>query len=284
MSRVKGPIRIGDYDVWALSAGRFWLDGGALFGVVPKTLWGKLVEADEQNRIPQPLACLLVRGRGRTWLVETGMGGKLPQKMREIYQQEGAGDLESGLASLGVSRADVDGVLLTHLHQDHAGGATRMVDGRTELTFPRARLFVQRQEWEDARSCDGQTAAGYRPDENIEPLAKAGVMELLDGDSEVAPGLRVEVSPGHTLGHQSILIEGGGRTACFIGDLVPSRHHLRPIYVMAYDIYPRQTFLNKQAFLNRAADEDWLIIFSHDTAPWGRVRKDGKGAYTFGEV
>ena len=283
MSLVKGPIRVGVYELWALSAGRFWLDGGTMFGVVPKTLWGKLVEPDERNRIPQPLPCLLIRGRGKTWLIETGIGTKLPDKMQEIYKQEGAGDLDLSLEAAGVCHADVDGILVTHLHQDHVGGATRIVDDKTVLSFPKAKLFVQRQEWDDAVNCDGQTAAGYRRDENILPLEKAGVIELLDGNSEIAPGLRVEMSPGHTRGHQSIFIEGDGQTACFIGDLVPSRNHLRPIYVMAYDIYPRETFLNKQRFLDRAVDENWLVVFSHDEAPWGRIKRDDRAGYVFVE-
>lgn len=269
--------------MFALSAGRFWLDGGTMFGVVPKTLWGKLSDPDDRNRIPQPLPSLLVRGQGKTWLIETGIGNKLPDKMKEIYRHEGADDLDRSLAEVGVSHDEVDGVLVTHLHQDHVGGATRRVDGRTELTFPNARLYVQRQEWEDALHPDGQTAAGYRTEENIEPLAKAGVVDLLDGDTEVAPGIRVEASPGHTRGHQSIFVEGRGQTACFMGDLVPSRNHLRPIYIMAYDIYPRETFLNKQAFLERAVEEDWLVVFSHDDAPWGRVRRDERAGYAFVE-
>lgn len=277
----KGPITIGEYELWALSAGSFRLDGGAMFGVVPKTLWSKLVEPDDQNRIIQPLACLLIRGGGKTWLVETGIGNKLPEKMQKIYSQEGADALDRSLQAAGVSHDEVDGVIVTHLHQDHVGGATRLVDGKTVLSFPNARIYAQRAEWEDALGADGQTAAGYRVDENIEPLEKAGVVELLDGDSELAKGIRVEASPGHTRGHQSVFVEGDGQTACFIGDLVPSRNHMKAIYIMAYDIYPRETFLNKQRLLARAVDENWLAVLSHDTAPWGRVSVDEQDAFTF---
>ena len=275
-----GPRRIGEFEVWLLNAGRFKLDGGAMFGVVPRALWEKRTKPDERNRIWLGMNCLLVRTSDETVLIEAGFGDKHTGKEQEIYSIEPPGGLVESLSETGVAVDEIDRVVLTHLHMDHAGGATVVKGGEYVPTFSNARYVVQEKEWDDAVNADGQTSGGYFAEEDLLPLDRAGVLELVDGDHEVCSGIRTFLTPGHTRAHQSVMVTSGGETVCFIGDLVPMSYHMRPIYIMAFDLYPKETYRVKQDVLMQASQEGWLVVFPHDVdLPWGYVKVDENGNF-----
>ncbi len=282
---VLGHRKLGGFDLWAIRAGTVRIDGGAMFGVVPRPLWEKKIPPDDRNRIRLSLTCLLVKTPDEIVLIETGFGGKVTDKLREIFALDESHGLLESLGRLGVNADEVSRVLVTHLHQDHAGGCTLDVEGEYRPAFPNARYYVQKREWLDAVSADGQTVAGFRVKEVLRPLEQAGVVEFLTGETEIIPGIRSIPTPGHTRGHQSVLVESRGETACFVGDLVPTSSHLKPLYVMAFDLYPRETFLNKQKILSRAVDERWLMVWPHDPElPWSYVRRDKKEGFSVSEA
>jgi glyoxylase-like metal-dependent hydrolase (beta-lactamase superfamily II) len=277
---------IGDIRIHALEAGIQRLDGGAMFGVVPKPLWERRIPADERNRIPLALRSLLIETADELIVVDTGAGNKESEKFVEIYGLDNAAPadieapdrLQAAIRELGFAPDDVTTVLNTHLHFDHAGGNTyRAADGEIRVSFPRARHVVQRGEWEFAHLHNERVQASYLP-YNIDPVEAAGMLELLEGDVEVAPGVSVLRTPGHTPHHQSVLIRSGGETACFLSDVVPTMAHLPLPWIMGYDVEPLVTLESKRSLLRRAAEEGWFLISVHDTAhPWGYVRPDGKG-------
>jgi glyoxylase-like metal-dependent hydrolase (beta-lactamase superfamily II) len=270
--------QLGDFRIHAIEAGLQWLDGGAMFGVVPKPLWERRIPADERNRIPLALRCLLVETPDELVLIETGLGNKESEKFIQIYGVDnapppGSDDpdrLQAAIRSLGFSPADVTTVVNTHLHFDHAGGNTyRDADGAVKLAFPGARHFVQRGEWEYAHHTNERTRASYLPD-NFQPVADAGRFTFLEGEGEVLPGVSVILTPGHTPRHQSVLVRSGGETACFMADVIPTMAHLPLPWIMGYDVEPLVTLESKRSLLRRAADERWLLVSVHDpTRPWG---------------
>jgi glyoxylase-like metal-dependent hydrolase (beta-lactamase superfamily II) len=276
--------RLGDFTLHALESGMQALDGGAMFGVVPKPLWEKRIPADAHNRIPLALRCLLVETPERLVLVETGLGNKEDEKFRGIYGVDNAASdpslypdrLLELVAEAGFRAEDVELVVNTHLHFDHAGGNTyRDAEGQVRLAFPGARYAVQRGEWEWAHATNERTAASYLPD-NYEPVMDAGRLDLLEGDIEVAPGISVVRTPGHCPHHQSVLVRSGGETACFLADVVPTFAHLPLPWIMGYDVEPLVTLESKRALLARAAEEGWLLVSTHDPyRPWGRAERDG---------
>lgn len=278
--------RVGDFTIHALEAGLQRLDGGAMFGVVPKPLWERRIPADERNRIPLGLRCLLVETRDELVLIETGIGNKEGEKFVGIYGIEveppaGSGDpdrLQAAIREAGFTPADVGVVIDTHLHFDHAGGNTyRDEEGRVRLSFPQARYHVQRGEWEYAHWRNERIQASYLP-HNFDPVQEAGRLELLDGDVEVVPGISVVRTPGHTPHHQSVLVTSGGETACFLADLVPTMAHLPLPWIMGYDVEPLVTLESKRALLDRAAAERWLLVSTHDpVTPWGYLVEGEKG-------
>ncbi|MDE3000270.1 MAG: MBL fold metallo-hydrolase [Gemmatimonadota bacterium] len=273
---------VGDVRVTALDAGRFRLDGGTMFGVVPRSIWEKKIPPDERNRIQLGLNCLLVETGAETVLVETGIGAaKLSTRYRNIYGADPSLGVIDALAEAGIAPEAVDRVVLTHLHMDHAGGTTVRTNEGYKPAFPNARYIVQRQEWEDALGADRQTVRGYNAASDLLPLERAGVLELVEGDVEVCRGVRVFLTPGHTRSHQSVLVQSGGEAVCFIGDLVPTRHHLHPVYIMAFDLYPRKTFKVRQQVLKQAAGEGWLVAWPHDPEQvWAYITIDDRGEYT----
>lgn len=266
-------IQLGDFRIDLVPTGRFRLDGGAMFGVVPKVLWSRVAEPDEKNRIELALNCLLVRDGRRTIVVEAGMGEKWAEKEREIYALRSQGGLVEELRRMGVAPESVDTVLLTHLHFDHAGGATLRRNGRATAAFPNAVHYVQRTEWEFATHPNERTRASY-VEENFEPLHREGRLRFLEGEEEVLPGISVLPLPGHTPGLQGILLSGGGQTVLFPSDLVPTAAHLPFPYIMGYDVLPLTTLETKKRVLPKALREGWRLILVHEPeTPWGALRE-----------
>jgi glyoxylase-like metal-dependent hydrolase (beta-lactamase superfamily II) len=277
--------RLGDFTIHTLEAGMVRLDGGAMFGVVPKPLWEKRIPADERNRIPLATRCVLVETRDELVLLETGLGNKENEKFLDIYGVDNASSdprypdrLQQLIADAGFSHLDVGIVIDTHLHFDHAGGNTyRDAEGQVRVSFPNARYHVQRGEWEWAHRNNERTSASYLPD-NYDPVMAAGQFDLVDGDVEIVPGISVYRTPGHCPHHQSVLLRSGGETACFLADVMPTFAHLPLPWIMGYDVEPLVTLESKRALLQRATDERWLLVSTHDPfRAWGYAVADGKG-------
>lgn len=289
MSGLVTSFAVGRFRCHALEGGRQRLDGGAMFGVVPKPLWEKRIPADDRNRIPLALRCLLVEHDDGPVLIDTGLGNKESEKFIDIYGVENAGtngptQLEDALAEVGYGADAVRWVINTHLHFDHAGGNTRIDadekgeegEGIVRLAFPNATYVVQENELAFANDTNERTRASYLP-HNVQPVTGAGRWQLVDGAAEILPGIRVLPTPGHVPWHQSVVIEDGGATACFIGDLIPTTAHVPLPWIMGYDLEPLVTLESKRAFLPRAADEAWILVFEHEPgAGIGRVARDGK--------
>jgi len=280
---------IGRLRCHTLEGGRQRLDGGAMFGVVPRTLWKTRIEPDDRNRIPLAMRCVLVEHPDGLVLIDTALGNKEDTKFLDIYGVEnqgleGATQLEDALASAGFLPRDVKWVINTHLHFDHAGGNTTMDpdlenDPRRHIrmTFPNATYVVQRGELEFARHTNERTRASYLP-HNFDPVAAADRWRLLEGDGEILPGIRARVTPGHVPWHQVLLIESGGETAVFVGDLFPTTAHLPLPWIMGYDLEPLRTLESKRAFLAEAVAGGWRMIFEHDPrVAMGRPVREGKG-------
>lgn len=247
-----------------LTDGFFGLDGGAMFGVVPRVLWQRKNPPDPNNRILLALRPLLVRTGGATVVVDAGIGDKYGPEFDEMFNVDHRSTLVGSLAEHGVEPAAVTHVILTHLHFDHAGGATRLdASGRPVPTFPAARHLVQEQEWHDATHTNRRTRGSYREDD-FRPLEAAGLLELVDGDAEPVPGIRLRRTGGHTRGHQVVRVECEGRTHVYWADLVPTTTHLNIPYIMGYDLFPVETMDRKETMLGLAADDGWICWFEHD--------------------
>ncbi len=261
-------MKFGNFELLLLSDGTFWLDGGAMFGVVPKVLWNKLNPADEQNRIELGLNCLLIQARGKNILIDTGIGDKFDEKFRNIYSVDKSRNLIGSLKEIDLNPEDIDIVINTHLHFDHCGGNTRPAllqkcKDKLVPSFPNARYFIQKGEWEDAMNPNERTCASYLK-ENLIPVKEAGLLELINGDTEILPGIKTIITNGHTKNHQSVLIESCEKKAIYLGDLIPTTSHIKIPYVMGYDLYPLEIIEKKKEVLSKALKEHWLLIFEHD--------------------
>ncbi len=271
-------MRFGNVELYLVSDGTFRYDGGAHFGVVPKVLWEKIVQADELNRIPLALNCLLIKSEGKNILVDTGFGDKLSPKERQILDLSGEGRLLSSLQRLGISPEEIDIVINTHLHSDHCGGNTLIRGGEIVPTFPKAEYWIQRLELADASFPNERTKATYLQ-ENFLPLKEKGQLRLLYGDTWVTSEVRCIVTRGHTRAHQSVVIESGGKTAIYLGDLAPWAVNIeRLAWVPAYDIEPLETIETKRRIRQWALRRGALLIFEHDPrVPMGYLReREGK--------
>ena len=273
--RTAPAYRLGDIELISLSDGFIHLDGGAMFGVVPRTLWEKRLPPDARNRIPLGMRPLLVRGE-RTLLIDAGCGDKMDAKSAEIYGLEREYHLDHSLRDAGVSVDEIDLVLASHLHFDHVGGFTRRGDaGRVVPRFPRARYLAHRGEWHDATHPHERNRASYLV-ENFLPLESAGVLELIDDDTEVMPGVKLRHSGGHTQHHQVIMLSSGGETAVFTADMFPTSAHVPDAWLMGYDLYPMDTLAFKREFAREAIAREYLIFFEHDPSiAAGRIRESG---------
>jgi glyoxylase-like metal-dependent hydrolase (beta-lactamase superfamily II) len=270
-------MKLGEWTLELVTDGLFGLDGGAMYGVVPRPLWEKKTPPDERNRIRMAMNCWLVRGGGQTILVDTGAGDKWDARHIDIYKFETGNRLIERLVAKGVAPEHVDMVINTHLHFDHCGWNTRRAGERLVPTFPNARYVVQRGEFEHAMMPNERDRGSYLS-ENFEPVAQAGKWELVEGDTEVARGIELIVVPGHTRDMQCVKISGGGETAFMLADLVPTRAHVPYPWIMGFDLYPMTTLENKKKWLPLLAREGWICLFAHDAdVPAARIReRDGK--------
>ena len=261
---LRGRLPVGDFELTFCSDGTYLLDGGAMFGVVPKTLWSKRATPDDQNRILLGLNTTIIRTGQATVLIETGIGNKQSAKMIEIH--ESRAQLPQSLAAAGISPAEITHVINTHLHFDHCGWNTTLhPDGSVTPTFPNARYFAHRGEVEHGRlQLDRDKVSYLSP--NYEPLIASGQMTLLDRDTDpiITPGISVEAFPGHTAQMLAVHIESAGQHACYAGDLLPTANHLDPTWVMGYDLDPVTCIAERKRFLARAIPEQWLVLFTHD--------------------
>jgi glyoxylase-like metal-dependent hydrolase (beta-lactamase superfamily II) len=270
-------MKLGDLEFHILTDGRFRLDGGAMFGVIPRPMWERALPPDDRNRVTLSMNSLLIRTGGKNILVETGAGDKWDAKRRDIFAFEGAPRLLEQLADRGVSPEQVDIVVNTHLHFDHCGWNTCVVNGKPAPTFPNAHYIVQRGEIEHARQPTERDRASYLP-ENFEPMESSGQWWLLESDREVAPGVELLRMPGHTADMMGVRLSGGGQTAVLLADLVPTTAHLPLAWVMGFDSYPLTTLENKKRWLADVVRNGWIALFAHDVrVPAARLHdREGK--------
>lgn len=275
-TEVMHRLSLGDFELSVFSDGTYPLDGGAFFGVIPKVMWSRRIEADDRNYVTSGLNSLLIRTGTQTVLVETGMGNKLSDRMIKFYGQPAK--LLDDLAAAGVAPEDVDIVINSHLHFDHCGWNTvRDKNGKVIPTFPRAKYYAPEGEWEYARRPSERDAISYIPD-NYDPLVASGQMTLLKGGEEIVPGISVEVFPGHTAHMMGVLVRSQQQTACYISDLIPTTAHLDIAWGMGFDLYPLDTIESKKRYYARSIREKWLTVFTHDLkVPWAYVQKEESG-------
>jgi glyoxylase-like metal-dependent hydrolase (beta-lactamase superfamily II) len=265
-------MKLGNLEFHIISDGHCYLDGGAMFGVIPKPLWEKKAKPDARNRIQLAMNCVLVQAGGKRILIETGAGAKWSPKLRDIYGFDGS-HLLNGLRHRGLGPDDIDVVVNTHLHFDHCGGNTRVEKDRVVATFPNARYIVQRGEFDHAVRPTERDRASYF-DSNYVPLKEASKLSLLEGDRAIAPGVELIRVPGHTANMQCVKLSGGGKTAFAFADLIPTTAHLPLPWIMGYDLYPLTTLENKKKWIAHVIQEEWLALFVHDAAvPAGFLRE-----------
>ncbi len=269
---------LGDFELTVITDGLYYLDGGAMFGVVPKPLWEKKLPADSHNRLHVGMNSLAVRTADHTILIDTGAGNKLPEKTRRIFDNQE--HLLSSLEAAGFAPDDFDIVINTHLHFDHCGWNTvRRADGTVVPTFPRARYYYQRGELAHAHQQHERDRVSYLTD-NYDPLVASGRATLLNGDAPIVPGVRVQLFPGHTEHHQAVIIESQNKRAAYVGDLIPTSAHLPPTWVMGYDLSPIDCIDNRHRYYQHAIPERWLTVFTHDPAtPWAYISRDSQARY-----
>ncbi len=277
-------MKFGPWDVQIISGGTFRLDGGAMFGTVPKVVWNKVYPADEDNMILMATNCLLIRGEvdgvKHVILVDNGNGDKESDDFMARFKYEGRGILDRDLAKHGVGPDDITLQILTHLHFDHAGGSTRFNDvGEVVPSFPNARYVVQKKDLEDAKHPHLRVKASYLA-KNWEPLEVAGLLDTVEGDVEILPGISVRVVPGHIEGLQAVVIEGSNRKLIYLADLIPTSRHIQPAWVMGYDLDVVTCVNVRQQVLSEVTNTDTVLVFEHDPdLPSGTVSQDAKGRY-----
>jgi glyoxylase-like metal-dependent hydrolase (beta-lactamase superfamily II) len=272
-------MKLGKFEIYPLTDGFFGLDGGAMFGVVPKVIWEKHHPPDSKNRIRLALGTLLIRAHGHDILVDTGIGNKGDSKFCDNYAIDRTPSLENSLLKHGLTPRDINIVINTHLHLDHAGGDTRMDEqNRIVPNFPNAKYYIQRQEWESAVHPNERTKGSYRL-EDFMVLQERGLVQFIEGDTQIVEGVRAIETPGHTGHHQSALIESEGKTALFLGDLIPTATHIPYPYIMGYDLFPLTTLKTKKKILERAYEENWLLVFQHDPKVRMGFLKEIKGRF-----
>jgi glyoxylase-like metal-dependent hydrolase (beta-lactamase superfamily II) len=271
-------MNINDYEIIPIETGRFALDGGAMFGVVPKNLWQKSNPADEQNRIELALRCLLLKGKEKNILIDTGIGEKLDEKSEKIYKVDHTQTtLEKTLANVGLKNEDITDVIISHLHFDHAGGTTKNTNEEIQLTFPNALHYVQREQWDWANSPAEKDKASFLKN-NITLMKQQDKLNILNGPGKISDGVEVMVMYGHTPGMQLIKVSDESNTLLYCADLFPTASHIPIPWIMAYDNNPLVTIEEKKRLLLKIVEENWILFFEHD--PYraaGTVHQTDKG-------
>jgi glyoxylase-like metal-dependent hydrolase (beta-lactamase superfamily II) len=278
MFRTVGRRTLGDLELITLADGFFALDGGAMFGTVPRVLWEKRLPADDANRIPLSMRPLIVRDGKHTMIIDAGCGDKMDAKSAQIFKLDRRYHLDHALAEAGLAAEDIDIALASHLHWDHVGGFTKIgAGGAIVPRFPNARYIAHRGEWEDATHPHERSRASYLQ-ENFVPLRNAGLLTLVDDGAEIIPGVKYRRSGGHTAHHQVVMIESGGQTAVFTADMYPTSVHVPDPWLMGFDLYPMETLTFKRAFAREAIERNYLVFFEHDPSmAAGYIReRDGK--------
>ncbi len=257
-------LKLGDKKVYSIVDNSFKIDGGAMFGVVPKIIWEKLMVPDEENMITLDLNLLLVKSEGKNILIDSGIGDTLDEKQKKIYGVEKDSNLEKALSEIGLKPEDIDLVILSHLHLDHAGGIVKFNSkGEKVPRFPEAKYVIQTEEWKYALQPDERTKATYMV-ENFQILDECGLIELVKGGKEIVPGIRVKLTGGHTKGQQVVFIKGGDKTILYPGDIIPTISHLRIPYVAGVDIYPLEVMEVKKKLIQDCLEYNWMIAFDHE--------------------
>jgi len=257
-------VKLGKFEIFSFVENSFKIDGGAMFGVVPRIIWQKVYPPDENNMVKLDINLLLIKTDGENILIDAGMGDALSERQKKVFGIERASNLEKTLSEHHLAPEDINLVLLTHLHADHAGGVISLdKNGRKVPRFPNARHVVQIKEWEEAMHPDERTSATYFT-ENLKILEREKLLELIDGVDQVATGIRLANTGGHTPGHQAVLIEDSETSVLWAGDIIPSTHHLRIPYVAAVDLFPRETMEQKKRFLRMCSEDGWILAFDHD--------------------
>jgi len=254
-------MNIQGYEVYSIICDRFWLDGGAMFGTVPKVLWERKHPADEKNRIELVNRSLVFKGHNRVILVDTGIGEVWDEKFKSIYNVSQS-SLVQNLEKIGIKPEDVTDIIVTHLHFDHIGGAFMAVNGTAQFTFPNAKYHVQKANYEEAINPNPREKASYLKT-HIQQIVKAEKFVMHDGETELFEGLQLHVSNGHTKGQQWVTLSDDNQTICFAADVIPTASHIRLPWVMGYDLYPIELMEEKTALLNQALKENWIVCFEH---------------------
>ncbi len=266
----------GEFEIHTFVEQQFHLDGGSMFGVVPKSIWARQIPADGNNLIPMVTNLFVLKAHGKRIIFDIGLGDTLTDREKKIYGTDGVSNLEPGLAGLGLSVDDIDYVVLTHLHTDHAGGAVKQVDGQYVPRFPNARYVIAEQEWEAALNPDERTAAVYVP-EHLTPLKQAGQVQFIKIDGELLPGVRAVFTGGHTRGHFALEIESEDTSVFYYADIFCSTAHLGVAWVPATDLFPLDTMKVKRRTLPRIIDRNVVMAFDHDVKiPLARITKEGR--------
>jgi glyoxylase-like metal-dependent hydrolase (beta-lactamase superfamily II) len=279
------PYQIGDVKVHLLSDSSYYTDAGAMFGIIPKPVWSRHAKTDRRGRVPLAVNCYLIQTRRHNILVDTGLGNKLNPTWRDRYAVKKDGRLVEELAGVGLSPDDVDFVVLSHLHFDHAGGATTIdEEGVPRIAFPKATYYIQRRDWLDATHPNERTRGGYQPEDFL-PLKEAGRLRLLEGDHYITKNVSIVVTGGHTTAHQIVRISSRHRLAYFPGDIVPTAAYVTPAYATAYDLYPLTTLDWKKTILRRAVRRRALLFLPHEIKhPVGLVELDENKRYVYKPV
>ncbi|MDH5682586.1 MAG: MBL fold metallo-hydrolase [Spirochaetota bacterium] len=258
-------LKIGNYEIHSINTGSFRLDGGVFFGALEKPVWSKFIQPDSSNGIELAMRCLLLKGRNRNILVDCGIGTKLNATERLKYSPNTASqNIDISLHELGLTRADIHHVILTHLHFDHAGGATEL-NGSGDIipSFPEATYHAQRKNLHHAQNPFDRDKNSYNPND-FQPLLRDRVLKLTAGSSELFPGVELIVCDGHTIGQQLVKVSDRHKTLIYCGDLIPTTHHLTPHHVTAYDLYPELSVAEKKKLLSKVSQKNWILFFQHD--------------------
>lgn len=269
-------MRFGDFEINTFVEQRFKLDGGSMFGVIPRSLWGKMIPPDENNLIDMHTNLFVLKAHGKSFIFDTGLGDTLSDREKKVYTAQGVSDMENGLKGLGLTPDDIDYVVLTHLHTDHSGGSVKIDEGRFVPRFGRASYVASKDEWKSAMNPNERTSAVYVPD-RYRALEDSGRLELIDGNTELMPGVRAVFTGGHTKGHFALEMESGGKKVYYYADIFCTSHHMPVAYVPAVDLYPDETMAIKRDKLPEIIGDGVVMAFDHDiNMPFGRVRQDGR--------